>query len=124
MAKRRSREQQLAGKIADALHHGRFLSKAEAKEAAFHLTDWLADLAELDELLNSPTWDAKGVQKALLALTSHASAHLAAAHRIVMGSPVTDVFEIGAVKGSGRAKRKPGAPYSDDNGHPQQRTPK
>src|SRR5690554_5196467 len=116
MAKRKSREQQLAERIADALHHGRFLSKAEAKEAAFHLTDWLTDLAELDELLNSPTQDAEGLQKALLAFTSHAPAHLAAAHWIVMGSPVTDVFEIGAVKGSGRAKRRPGAAYTK-NGH-------
>ncbi len=74
------------------LRHGRFLSKAKAREAAFHLTDWLADLAELDERLNSPTWDVEGLQKALLSFTAHAPAHLAAAHRIVMGSPVTDVF--------------------------------
>lgn len=118
MAKRKSREQQLAEKIADALHHGRFLPKAGAREAAFHLTDWLSDLAELDELLHTPTQDAEGLQKALLGFISHAPAHLAAAHRIVMGSPVTDVFEIGAVKGSGRAKRKPGAAYRNNGHHP------
>lgn len=111
-----TREQQVAERIAEALHRGRFVPKAAAREAAFHFTDWLSDLDDLTELLNSSTWDEASAQKILMAFVSHAPAHMAAAHRIVMGSPVTDVFEIGAVKGSGRPKRKPGAPYQ--NGHP------
>lgn len=113
-----SSDQRAAERIAEALHHAQFLPEAAAQEAAFHLTDWRADLAKLDELLNAPTLDAEQVQKSVVSFAAHASAHLTAAHRIVIGSPVTDVFELGAVKGSGRAKRKPGEAYRGDTHEP------
>lgn len=103
-------------RIEAALRHEGFLSESEAKEAAFHLTDWIADLADINELFAKRRWNAAQAQKTLMAFVAHAPDHLAAAHRILYGDPLTDVFEIGAVKGSGRAKRQPGAPYPDSNG--------
>lgn len=97
--------------IIKVLVHKRFLSKAAAKEVAFHLTDWIADLAELNGLFAKDEWDAELAQRTLMTFVAHTPNHLAAAHRILYGEPVTDVFDLGAVKGSGRAKREPGAAY-------------
>lgn len=105
-------------RIEAALRHEGFLSESEAKEAAFHLTDWIADLADINELFAKRRWDAARAQKTLMAFVAHAPNHLAAAHRILYGDPLTDVFELGAVKGSGRAKRKPGAAYRGNGRKP------
>jgi hypothetical protein len=99
----------LKRKIVKALQHGGYLATEAAEEAAFHLTDWVVELEELIEVFHRPTWAPSRALDVLMGFVIHAPAHLAAAHRIVMGDPVTDVFEIGAVKGSGRAKRKPGS---------------
>jgi hypothetical protein len=101
-------------RVQSALMHEGFLSEAEAGEAAFHMTDWLADLADLNDLLASEAWEPEHARGVLMGFLSHAPHHLAAAARIVMDSPVEDVFKLGAVKGSGRAVRKPGQPYADE----------
>lgn len=89
------------------------LSKRAALEAAFHLTDWKDDLAAFVRLLQTPAAfsdrDAIAVIESLL---MHAPHHLNAAHRIVFDLPVTDCFELGAVRGTGKAKRRGGANYS------------
>lgn len=109
---------QVAERISVALQHDGLLSKAAAQEAAFHFTDWLDDLAELNELFWSTDWDPKRAQGVLMDFSTHAPAHIAALQLIVAGTPVTDVFEIGAVKGTGRAKRQPGEPYPPDHSKP------
>lgn len=93
-----------------ALSHEGFLSKKAAREAAFHLSDWIAELHALVLLIRSARWKPDHARDVLLSFTCHAAHHIAAAHRIVMCDPVTDIFEIGAVKGSGIAKRRPGDP--------------
>jgi hypothetical protein len=107
--------------IMQALAHDGFLTKAEAQEAAFHLTDWITELNELNELFSVPRWDTTHAQQVLMSFVVHAQAHLVAAHRIIAGAPVTDVFELGAVKGSGRAKRRPGARFTSSKVNPASR---
>ncbi len=108
-------------RVQSALMHEGFLSEAAAGEAAFHMTDWLADLADLNDLLASEAWVPEHAREVLMGFLSHAPQHLAAAARIVMDAPVEDVFKLGAVRGSGRATRKPGQPYTD--GPPQSTHP-
>lgn len=96
--------------------HDGLLDESAAGEAAFHMTDWLADLADLHDLFSREDWEPGYAKEVLMAFLSHAPHHLAAAARIVMDCPVVDVFELGAVKGTGRAKRKPGERYSDEPG--------
>lgn len=103
-------------KIVDALMADGYLSEAAADEAAFHMTDWVADLADLNRLFAKKTWDPVTANEVLNDFVVHAPNHLAAAYRILLGRPLTDVFELGAVKGSGRAKRKPGGPYRERKG--------
>lgn len=105
-------DERIRTRIVRALQDDDFLSAAEAEEAAFHMTDWLADLRELVEWYEEP--DARSdaeVQKLLLQFLVHAPAHVAAAARTVSGDPLRDVFEIGAVLGDGIGTRKPGEPY-------------
>ena len=95
----------LTERVQEALRAGRFLSAIQAKAAAFHLTDWVDELYAVARLFNDPRpWTDREAQAVLLRFVVHASAHVAAAHRIIAGSPVTDVFELGAVQGSGRLK--------------------
>lgn len=101
----------LRHKIVEALTHDRFLTKAAAEEAAFHLVDWIDDLQSLRECFAHPRCDKEAAGNSLRRFLSHAPSHLAAAHRIVMGVPVEDTFLLGAVKGKGVAQRKPGDSY-------------
>lgn len=98
----------IRAKIAAALRHGRFLSASEANEAAFHLTDWMTELADLNALFATTKWNPKLARSVLMAFVVHAPDHLAAAHRIIMQQPVTDAFLLGAVRGDGKPKREPG----------------
>ena len=99
-------------KIAAALRHKRRLSKAEAEEAAFHFTDWIAELHNLNMLFASVRWNSDQAQRCLIDFAVHAPAHLAALYRIIMGIPLEDVFGIGAVEGSGCGTRVPGELYA------------
>ncbi|HYE62395.1 MAG TPA: hypothetical protein VD997_10390 [Phycisphaerales bacterium] len=83
-------------------------------ELAFHLTDWLADLEKLVTLYNSERWDPEQAEDIILGFLIHASNHVPAAHRILMDKPATDVFQLGAVQGTGQPRRKPGEPYPDE----------
>jgi hypothetical protein len=103
----------LRKKIETALRHDRFLNEFAAREAAFHLADWVYNLRDLQALYARKRWDPAAAQRVLMAFVAHAPAHLAAAHRILYGDPVTDVFEIGAVKGTGRARHEPGAHWRE-----------
>lgn len=74
------------------------LGDPAVREVAFHLTDWLSELAPFVAFLEAPSSVTKErLGQIVLALVTHAPAHLAAAHKLVVGLPVTDVFEIGAV---------------------------
>jgi hypothetical protein len=85
-----------------ALRHERFLNKTQAEEAAFHLLDWIANLQELVALFRSRQWDPESAQRVLISFLSHSPHHLTVAYKIVFSEPVTDVFNVGAVRGTGR----------------------
>lgn len=107
--KRRARP--IAGRMVSALKSRGIDAKA-AVELAFHMTDWLYDLKELTDFYRSPgRLDAAQIERLLLGFLGHVPWHLNAAHRILWGDPVTDPFDLGAVRGSGVQKRKPGAEY-------------
>ncbi len=88
------------------------LTANAADEAAFHLLDWADELIDFAAFLRRPGGrPAEDVLDLVMRMVTHAPHHLNAAHRIVMGLPVTDVFGLGAVKGPGRAARKGGEAY-------------
>jgi len=68
-------------------------------DVAFHLTDWLENLEEWEAFCAAPEEyeDDQELRDMLLLFVAHVPAHLAAAHKMVIGFPVTDVFGIGAV---------------------------
>ena len=101
----------LQRKIAKALSHDGYLSALAAHEAAFHMTDWIADLEELNKLFASPRWNNARARSVIMQFVIHAPHHLAAACRIIMDYPVQDILQLGAVTGTGCPKRKPGGPY-------------
>jgi hypothetical protein len=109
----RKHERRISAALAQAVMHGRMLRKSEAKEFAFHMTDWLYDLKELVALYRDPRrYSAAQAQQLLLGFLAHVPWHINAAHRILWGDPVVDPFELGAVRGSGTQTRAPGEPYS------------
>jgi|AraplaCL_Col_mMS_1032034.scaffolds.fasta_scaffold00484_3 hypothetical protein len=76
------------------------LSLAQAREAAFHLTDWLDDMAAFADFLRRPDdVPAVEINARLLKFLAHAPNHLAAAAKLYADLPVSDVFEVGAVRG-------------------------
>lgn len=75
------------------------LSAPAAKDVAFHMTDWLDDLANYVKFCQDPASHAdEQVNALLLALLLHAPNHLAAAAKLYADFPVRDIFEVGAVE--------------------------
>ena len=69
-----------------------------AGEIAFHMTDWLDDLARWDAFCTDPeAFPADEVNRLLVEFLAHVPAHLAAAAKLHLDLPVTDVFGVGAV---------------------------
>lgn len=74
------------------------LTSDVADQVAFHLTDWLDDLAALNKLYEDPeVLPAKDLDQLLLSFLTHVPNHLAAAAKLYADIPVTDVFNVGAV---------------------------
>ncbi len=103
-------EHVLRGKIAKLLYEKYDLSEDEAREGAFHLTDWYGDLVKLYKLYESESWDPDHAIKIIIKFVNHAPAHMVAAYRTIWGEPLEDVFAIGDGLGDGKGERKPGEP--------------
>jgi hypothetical protein len=83
--------------IADALSPD--LGAERASDIAFHMVDWNGDAAFIVALLLWPERFTKDeVLQGIYAFLCHAPDHLAAAAKL-LGVPVTDVFEVGALDG-------------------------
>lgn len=72
-----------------------------SQETAFHMVDWLDDLMELHDLYTGRSrWTSERVEKILIGFLVHVPNHVAAAAKVLADSPVSDLFEVGAIKGS------------------------
>lgn len=73
-------------------------SPEDAREVAFHMTDWLDDLNRYVRFCEDPDDSSPAaVSDMLLAFLLHVPNHLAAAATLYAGFPVSDLFEVGAV---------------------------
>lgn len=74
------------------------LSADDARDVAFHLTDWLEDMAAFSAFLQNPSsLTAEEIDSMLSRFLIHVPNHLAAAAKIYADFPVTDVFGVGAI---------------------------
>src|SRR5437870_367220 len=73
------------------------LPDAVADDVAFHMTDWLDDLAAYSRFCADPNSmsDAE-ISEFLSDFLVHVPNHLAAASKLYTGVPVTDIFGVGA----------------------------
>ena len=68
-----------------------------AHDVAFHMTDWLQELASYVEFCSNPNkMNDKEANEMLLAFLIHVPNHIAAASKLYAQMPVTDVFGVGA----------------------------
>ncbi len=73
------------------------VSPATARDVAFHMTDWLEDLRSYYEFCEAPdSHSTEAVEKMLISFLVHVPNHVAAASKLLLDIPVTDVFGIGA----------------------------
>ena len=73
------------------------LSESTAQCAAFHMTDWLSDLAAYSRFCRAPEKVSDPeLNDLLLAFLIHVPDHVAAARKLYVDLPVTDVFGVGA----------------------------
>jgi hypothetical protein len=64
----------------------------------FHMTDWLDELNSYSHFCADPSsFESSDAQSLLLQFLTHVPNHLAAASKLLLGIPVTDVFDVGAV---------------------------
>lgn len=85
-------------RIAEVALREEAFSEAVANEVAFHMTDWLDDLAAYARLCVDPgaMSDAE-VDEMLRGFLVHVPNHIAAAGKLYTGMPVTDIFDVGAI---------------------------
>ncbi|MEE8169778.1 MAG: hypothetical protein V3T70_04455 [Phycisphaerae bacterium] len=68
------------------------------RDIEFHLTDWLDDLERFHAFCKDPTaLTAEEACEFLIQFLIHVPNHVAAAAKLLADSPVTDIFEVGAV---------------------------
>jgi hypothetical protein len=81
------------------------LSESEARDVAFHLTDWLGDLEQYYMFCKEPGCATPAeVQKLVIDFLVHVPNHVAAASKLLTGIPVSDIFGVGATsEDQGRA---------------------
>jgi hypothetical protein len=73
------------------------LAEEAADGFAFHITDWLDDLEAFRLFCGEPqAMTNEALHKLLVQFLVHAPNHLAAASKLFMDIPVTDVFNVGA----------------------------
>ncbi|MBI3562484.1 MAG: hypothetical protein HY080_12300 [Gammaproteobacteria bacterium] len=78
------------------------LTESLAHDVAFHMTDWLEELARYSEFCQHPhKLTNKQVEELLLAFLTHVPNHVAAASKLYTDIPVTDVFGVGATAENG-----------------------
>lgn len=86
-------------RIRSALRKETELSEMVANDIAFHMADWLDDLARYVDFCSEPDkWKDEGIDEMLLAFLVHVPNHVAAASKLLTGIPVTDVFGVGAIE--------------------------
>jgi hypothetical protein len=77
------------------------LSEDVANNVAFHMTDWLKDLEAFHSFCVSPqSMPDEVVSSLLIRFLIHVPNHLAAASKLYMDIPVTDVFNVGSTSES------------------------
>jgi len=82
----------------------RGVASSVADDVAFHLTDWADDLEAFHSFVSDPaSLPAKQAHALLMAFLVHVPNHLAAASKLYLGLPVTDVFGVGATTEDERA---------------------
>ena len=85
-------------RIREAILREAELPEQVAEDVAFHMTDWLDDLAHFQKFYSEPDqWQDEQIMKMLIAFLLHVPNHLAAASKLLTEVPVTDVFGVGAV---------------------------
>ncbi len=66
-------------------------------EIAFHLTDWLDDLEAWHSFCAAPdSLESEALEKLIMQFLIHVPNHVAAASKLMLDIPVTDIFEVGA----------------------------
>jgi hypothetical protein len=73
------------------------LPESVANDFAHHMTDWLGDLEAYYAFCAAPhSLSNEAVSKLLIQFLVHVPNHIAAASKLYMGIPVTDIFEVGS----------------------------
>ncbi len=67
-----------------------------SQDVAFHMTDWLSDMEQWDAFCQNPdSLSPDDVHTLLIRFLIHAPNHIAAAHKLFLGYPLEDIFEVG-----------------------------
>ncbi len=84
-------------RIAEVSRQEMGLSEAVAHDIGFHMTDWFDDFEDFSQFCENPgKLSDKEVGRLLGTYLNHVPHHLAAAAKLYTGSPVSDVFGVGA----------------------------
>jgi hypothetical protein len=93
----------IRSRIEDSARSEAELSAAEARDVAFHMTDWLGDLAAFVRFCEEPSrLSSAQINELLTDFLVHVPNHVAAASKLLVDMPVSDVFGVGAVEPAGR----------------------
>ncbi|MBH24761.1 MAG: hypothetical protein CMH57_09980 [Myxococcales bacterium] len=75
----------------------------QCRDIAFHMTDWTDDLQQLVAFFRDPDgYDHDLIIELLTGFFYHVPNHVAAAGKLLHDSPVSDIFQVGAVDSSER----------------------
>ena len=88
--------------IEDALLKEEYEPESLRRDIAFHLTDWLSDLDSWSAFCADPdSLSSEEIVELLTRFLIHVPNHVAAASKLMLEIPVTDIFGVGATESGG-----------------------
>ena len=91
----------LVRKVIESALQNEDYDSSTSKDVAFHMTDWADDFIRLRQFIDDPTsFSPEQVEDSLMAFLVHVPNHLAAASKLMLDIPVTDVFGVGSTEES------------------------
>lgn len=86
-------------RIQEAIQHTSELTASESADVAFYMTDWLGDLDRLVQFYSAPEqFSDQEIHRLLVNFLVHVPNHVAAGAALLADCPVSDIFQVGAVR--------------------------
>ena len=87
----------IENRVLEALKKSKIYSIKDCKEIAYHMTDWLDGLEKIIEIFTLKKISNNEIIDRMCYFLSEATENIAAASKLMIDQPVSDIFDVGSI---------------------------